>query len=274
MTNELPSSHHTSYIYRVSYSSLTITFLGTGTSAGVPMIACDCPVCTSPDKKDKRLRSSIMIQSEKTTLVVDSGPDFRYQMLRAGVKHLDAIIFTHSHKDHVAGLDDVRAFNFFSQLPMQVYASDATQEVIIREFPYAFYESKYPGLPDIKLNTIGMESFMVGDIEVTPILVWHLKMPVLGFRFGAFTYITDASRIEDAEMEKIRGSEVLVLNALRKEKHISHFSLDESIEIAKKLQVPQCYLTHMSHQMGKHAEVEAELPDGIHFAYDGLVIKV
>jgi phosphoribosyl 1,2-cyclic phosphate phosphodiesterase len=258
----------------VSYPSLTITFLGTGTSAGVPMIACDCPVCTSADQRDNRLRSSIMVQSANTTLVVDSGPDFRYQMLRARVKHLDAIIFTHSHKDHVAGLDDVRAFNFFSQQPMQVFASDTTQEVIIREFPYAFYESKYPGVPDIQLNTIGLEPFMAGDIPVTPVMVWHLKMPVLGFRFGRFTYITDANRIEESELEKIRGTEVLVLNALRKEKHISHYSLGESIDVAKALKVPQCYFTHLSHQMGLHAEVDAELPNGINLAYDGLVIKV
>jgi phosphoribosyl 1,2-cyclic phosphate phosphodiesterase len=258
----------------VSYPSLTITFLGTGTSAGVPMIACECAVCTSTDKKDNRLRSSIMIQSEKTTLVVDTGPDFRYQMLRAKVKHLDAIIYTHAHKDHVAGLDDVRAYNFFTQQPMQVYASDMTQEVIIREFPYAFYESKYPGVPDIQLNTITLEPFMAGDIPVTPIMVWHLKMPVLGFRFGRFTYITDANRIDESELEKIRGSEVLVLNSLRKEKHISHYSLSESIEVVKSLQIPQSYFTHISHQMGLHAEVEAELPNGIHLAYDGLVIKV
>lgn len=258
----------------MSYPSLTITFLGTGTSAGVPMIACDCPVCTSTDKKDNRLRSSIMVQSEKTTLVVDSGPDFRYQMLRAHVKHLDAIIFTHSHKDHVAGLDDVRAFNFFQQQAMQVYASDSTQEVIIREFPYAFYESKYPGVPDIQLNTIALEPFMAGDIPVTPIMVWHLKMPVLGFRFGKFTYITDANRIEESELAKIRGTEVMVLNALRKEQHISHYSLGESIEVAKSLKVQQTWLTHISHQMGLHAEVDAELPNGINLAYDGLVIKV
>lgn len=258
----------------MSYPSLTITFLGTGTSAGVPMIACECPVCTSPDKKDKRLRSSIMVQSATTTLVVDSGPDFRYQMLRAKVKHLDAIVFTHSHKDHVAGLDDVRAFNFFQQQSMQVYASDMTQEVIIREFPYAFYESKYPGVPDIQLNTIALEPFTVGDIPVIPVMVWHLKMPVLGFRFGPFTYITDANRIEEAELEKIKGSEVLVLNALRKEKHISHFSLEESIAVAKGLKIPQLYLTHISHQMGRHADVEAELPNGVNQAYDGLVIKV
>jgi phosphoribosyl 1,2-cyclic phosphate phosphodiesterase len=258
----------------VSYPSLTITFLGTGTSAGVPMIACDCPVCTSSDKKDKRLRSSIMVQSENTTLVVDSGPDFRYQMLRAKVKHLDAIIFTHSHKDHVAGLDDVRAFNFFSQQAMNVYANDATQEVIIREFPYAFYESKYPGVPDIKLNTIALDPFVVGDIPVTPILVWHLKMPVLGFRFGRFTYITDANRIDDSEKEKIKGSDVMVLNALRKEKHISHFSLEESIAVAKELKIPQTYLTHISHQLGKHVDVDAELPHGVNLGYDGLVIEV
>lgn len=265
---------HTSYFYRVSYPSLTISFLGTGTSAGVPMIACECPVCTSTDKKDKRLRSSIMVQSENTTLVVDSGPDFRYQMLRARVKHLDAIVFTHSHKDHVAGLDDVRAFNFFSQRPMQVYASDMTQEVIIREFPYAFYESKYPGVPDIQLNTIALEPFVVGDIPVTPIMVWHLKMPVLGFRFGRFTYITDANRIDDSEREKIKGSDIMVLNALRKEKHISHFTLEESVAVAEELQIPQTYLTHISHQLGKHADVDAELPNGVNLAYDGLVIKV
>jgi phosphoribosyl 1,2-cyclic phosphate phosphodiesterase len=258
----------------VSYPSLTISFLGTGTSAGVPMIACECPVCTSPDKRDNRLRSSIMVQSEKTTLVVDSGPDFRYQMLRGRVKHLDAIVFTHAHKDHVAGLDDVRAFNFFTQQPMHVYASDVTQEAIVREFPYAFNEFKYPGVPDIQLNTITLEPFMAGDIPVTPILVWHLKMPVLGFRFGRFTYITDANRIEESELEKIKGSDVLVLNALRKEKHISHFSLGESVEVAKALKIPQCYLTHISHQLGRHADVDAELPKGVNLAYDGLVIKV
>ncbi len=162
------------------------------------MIGCGCEVCTSTDKKDKRLRSSILIESAKTVLVIDSTPDFRYQMLRANVKHLDAILFTHPHKDHIAGLDDVRAYNFFSHKPMQVFANEMTQEVIIREFPYAFAETKYPGLPEIRLNTIATEPFVIGDIPVTPILVWHLKMPVLGFRFGKFTYITDANRIEDA----------------------------------------------------------------------------
>lgn len=258
----------------MSYPPLTVTFLGTGTSSGVPMIACECAVCTSEDSKDKRLRSSIMVQSAQTTLIVDTGPDFRYQMLRARVKHVNGIVFTHSHKDHIAGLDDVRAFNFFSQQPVNIYASDMTQEVIIREFPYAFYESKYPGVPDIQLNTIALEPFVLGDIPVTPVMVWHLKMPVLGFRFGTFTYITDANRIEPGEMEKIKGSKVLVLNALRKEKHISHFNLEESIAMAQELQIPQTYLTHISHQMGKHAQVDATLPPGINLAWDGLVIKL
>lgn len=248
--------------------------MGTGTSSGVPMIACDCPVCQSPDKKDKRLRASILVQSATTTLAVDAGPDFRYQMLRANVKHLDAIVFTHPHKDHVAGLDDVRAFNFFSQQPMKVFANEMTQEVIIREFPYAFYETRYPGVPEIQLNTIDQTPFTVGDILVTPVQVWHLKMPVLGFRFGKFTYITDANNIEAAEKDKIRGSEVLVLNTLRKEKHISHYSLSEGIDVAHELAIPQTYFTHLSHQMGKHADIENELPEGINLGWDGLVLNL
>lgn len=259
----------------MSYPALTITFLGTGTSSGVPMIACDCPVCTSTDKKDNRLRSSIMVQSATTTILVDAGPDFRYQMLRANVKHLDAILLTHSHKDHLGGLDDVRAFNFFSHQPMQVYATEFTQEAIVREIPYAFYEARYPGLPEIKLNTINSAfPFMVGDIPVTPVQVWHLKMPVLGFRFGAFTYITDANRIDEEEKEKIKGSDVLVLNALRKEQHISHFSLSEAIAVSKELNLPEVYLTHLSHQMGKHEDVSKELPPGVMLSYDGLQLKL
>jgi phosphoribosyl 1,2-cyclic phosphate phosphodiesterase len=257
----------------LSYPPLTITILGSGTSSGVPMIACPCEVCHSTNPKDKRLRSSILVQSATTTIVVDTGPDFRYQMLRANVINLDAILFTHPHKDHIAGLDDVRAFNFFSGKPMNIYANELTQEVIIREFPYAFSEKKYPGLPEIILNSIDAEPFTIGDIMVTPVLVWHLKMPVLAFRFGTFTYITDANRIDETEKEKIRGSEVLVLNALRKEKHISHFSLGEAIQIAQELQVPQTWITHISHQLGRHDDVSEELPNGIALAYDTLQIK-
>ncbi len=216
----------------------------------------------------------MLIQSATTTLVIDTGPDFRSQMLRENVRNVDGILFTHPHKDHVAGLDDIRAFNYFSGKPMNIYANEITQEVIIREFPYAFADTKYPGLPEITLNPIDEEPFLVGDILVKPVLVWHLKMPVLAFRFGKFTYITDANRIDESEKEKIKGSEILVINALRKEKHISHFSLDEAIAIAQELRVPQTYLTHISHQMGKHDDVNAALPNGIALAYDTLQIKI
>ena len=247
--------------------------MGTGTSSGVPMIACPCPVCASTDKKDKRLRSSILVQSATTTIVVDTTPDFRYQMLRADVKKLDAVLFTHPHKDHVAGLDDIRAYNFFQQQPMAIYANALTEETIIREFAYAFSDKKYPGVPDIHLNTIDNLSFYIGDIPVTPIEVWHHKMPVLAFRFGAFTYITDANRIEPAEKDKIRGSSTIVLNALRKEKHISHYTLDEAIAEVRDLDIPQAYFTHISHQLGRHEEINADLPPGIQLAWDGLQLS-
>ena len=214
-----------------------------------------------------------MIQSASTTIVVHTTPDFRYQMLRENVKNVDAILFTHPHKDHIAGLDDVRAFNFFCQPVMQVYANSLTEEAIKREFSYAFSDKKYPGVPELNLNTITDESFVIGDIPIIPILVWHLKMPVLGFRFGKFTYITDANRIDETEKEKIRGSEVLVLNALRKQYHISHFALSEAIDIVQEIKVPKAYFTHISHQLGRHEEIEAELPEGIHLAYDGLNIS-
>lgn len=238
------------------------------------MIGCSCEVCTSPDKKDKRLRSSILIRSANTTIAVDSGPDFRYQMLRADVRRLDAIVFTHPHKDHVAGLDDVRAYNFFSGKPMEVYANEMTQAVLIREFPYAFADTKYPGVPEIKLNTIDFEPFTVGDIPITPIMVWHMKMPVMGFRFGDFTYITDANRIEHDQIKKILGSKIITLNTLRKEKHISHFNLEEGIIMSKQLQAQKTYFTHMSHQMGRHQDINNELPENVELAYDGLVFSL
>lgn len=238
------------------------------------MIGCDCEVCTSPDRHDKRLRSSILVQSAKTSLVVDTGPDFRYQMLREKVRHLDAVIFTHPHKDHMAGLDDIRAFNFFTRRPMDVYADSLTEEAVRRDFYYAFSDTKYPGIPELNLNTITQEPFMVGDIPVTPVLVWHLKMPVMGFRFGRFTYITDANRIEEHEKQKIKGSEVVVLNALRRKPHISHFNLEEAVALVQELAIPEAYFTHISHQLGLHAEVEQELPAGMHLAYDGLELNL
>ena len=252
---------------------LKITFLGSGTSSGVPMVACSCEVCTSTDPKDTRLRPSILVQSQATTFVIDTTPDFRYQMLREKVKKLDAVLFTHPHKDHIAGLDDVRAFNFFYKPVMQIYANSLTEEAIKREFSYAFADKKYPGVPELNLNTITNDPFMIGDIPVQPILVWHLKMPVLGFRLGKFTYITDANRIDETEKEKIKGSEILVLNALRKQHHISHYTLAEAIDVVQELKIPKGYFTHISHQLGKHQDIEAELPDGIHLAYDGLILK-
>jgi phosphoribosyl 1,2-cyclic phosphate phosphodiesterase len=257
----------------VQYPALKITFLGSGTSSGVPMIACECAVCTSSDKKDKRLRSSILVESKKTRLVVDTTPDFRYQMLREKIKRLDAVLFTHPHKDHIAGLDDVRAFNFFQEQAMQVYANQMTIDALMREFAYAFADKKYPGVPNLELNTISLDDFIIGDIPITPLMVWHLKMPVFGFRFGRFTYITDANHIEEAEKEKIRGTDTIVVNALRNEKHISHYNLDEAVSLVQELGIPHAYFTHISHQLGRHQDVEKRLPPGVHLAYDGLVLN-
>jgi phosphoribosyl 1,2-cyclic phosphate phosphodiesterase len=238
------------------------------------MIACTCEVCTSDDPKDKRLRSSILVESPSTTFVVDTTPDFRYQMLREKVSRLHAVLFTHPHKDHIAGLDDVRAFNYFQHGAMQLFANQMTSDALHREFAYAFSDKKYPGVPNLHINLISSEPFMIGDIPVIPIEVWHLKMKVLGFRFGDFTYITDANRIDETEMEKIKGSSVIVLNALRKEKHISHFTLDEATALAMELKVDEAYFTHISHQLGRHHDIEKELPRGIHLAHDGLVIEM
>jgi phosphoribosyl 1,2-cyclic phosphate phosphodiesterase len=236
------------------------------------MIGCDCEVCTSTDKKDKRLRSSILVESETTSFVVDTTPDFRYQVLRANVKKLDAVLFTHPHKDHIAGLDDVRAYNYFQQKPMDIYSNSLTEEALKREFAYAFSDKKYPGIPELNLVTIDDTPFYIGDIPVVPILVWHLKMPVLAFRLGKFTYVTDANKIDEVEKEKIRGSETLVLNALRHKPHISHYTLDEAVEMVKELGVPRGYFTHISHQLGLHAAVAPTLPAGVELAWDGLLL--
>ena len=249
---------------------LKITFLGSGTSSGVPMIACPCAVCASTDPKDNRLRSSILVESDTTTIVIDTTPDFRYQMLRRNVKKLDAVLFTHPHKDHIAGLDDIKAFNYFQQSAMKVFANELTQTAIKKEFSYIFSDFKYPGIPDISLHEIKNDLFVAGDIPVIPVKVWHLKMPVLGFRFGNFTYITDANRINEPEKEMIKGSSIIVLNALRHEKHISHFSLQQAIDLVNELNIPEAYFTHISHQLGLHNEVDPSLPPGIHLAYDNL----
>lgn len=258
----------------MSYPKLKITFLGTGTSTGIPMIGCGCYVCSSADEKDKRLRSSILVESEQTTFVVDTTPDFRQQMLRINNKKLDAVLYTHPHKDHTAGLDDVRAYNFFSGKAMDVYSNSLTEEALKREFAYAFSDKRYPGIPELNLITIDETPFFIGDIEVTPILVWHYKMPVYAFRFGKFTYITDANRIDENQKEKIKGSEIIVINALRKEEHISHFTLQQAIDLADELKIPEAYFTHISHQLGSNEEINHILPRHIRLAYDGLQISI
>ena len=262
------------YICPMHCPPLTITFLGTGTSTGVPMIGCACDVCTSPDQKDKRLRSSIMVQSSTTTFVVDTTPDFRQQMLRTKNNKLDAVLFTHSHKDHIAGMDDIRPFNYFQEKPIDVYANAYTAEALKREYMYVFADYKYPNIPEINLTEIDDKPFYIGDIPVQPVMVWHHKMPVHAFRFGGFTYITDANRIDENEKNKITGSEVIVLNALRKEPHISHFTLQQAVDLVEELKIPKAFFTHISHQLGKHEIINASLPPHIQLGYDGLVVKM
>ncbi len=253
---------------------MTITFLGTGTSQGVPVIACNCEVCTSDDPRDKRLRTSILIEGEGKVIVIDSGPDFRYQMLRAKVQHLDAIVFTHEHKDHIAGLDDIRPFNYKQQGPIDVYADLRVQAALRREFYYIFEDFKYPGIPQITLHTIGLDPFNIGKIHFIPIEVMHYMLPVLGFRIKDFTYITDAKTVSEEEKEKIKGSKILVINALQKQNHISHFTLDEAIAFAEEMGAEKTYFTHISHRLGKHADISKMLPPHVELAYDGLKLTV
>lgn len=253
---------------------MKVTFLGTGTSQGVPVIACNCEVCISKNPNDNRLRSSILITSDEKTIVVDTGPDFRQQMLRANVQKLDAVVFTHEHKDHIAGLDDIRAFNFKQKSAMDIYATEAVQIALKREFYYVFTGFKYPGIPLMDLHEIDLSPFSIGDIQLTPILVMHYKMPVLGFRINDFTYITDAKTINEIEKEKIKGSKILVVNALQKDKHISHFTLEEALAFADEMQAEKTYFTHISHKLGTHDAISAQLPNHIHLAFDGLEIEI
>ena len=253
---------------------MKITFLGTGTSQGVPVIACNCNVCQSSDLRDKRLRTSIHIQYKNSSFVIDSGPDFRQQMLRAQIKNLTALIFTHEHKDHVAGMDDIRAFNYVLQKKIDIYATLRVQEALVREFPYVFHDFKYPGVPEVNMITIDEHPFNIEGLEFIPIEVLHYKLPVNAYRFGDFTYITDANFISEKEKEKIKGSRIVVINALRREKHVSHFNLQEALELIKELQPEKAYLTHISHQLGKHSDVEQELPPNVFLAYDGFEIEM
>jgi phosphoribosyl 1,2-cyclic phosphate phosphodiesterase len=247
-----------------------ITFLGTGTSQGVPVIACECETCQSTDPQDKRLRTSLLLETEKVTLVFDAGPDFRQQMLRENVKKLDAIILTHEHKDHIAGMDDVRAFNYKSQDAVDIYAEERVQKAVKREFAYVFAEYQYPGIPKMRLNTINDYLFNVRGIDIIPIRVRHMNLEIYGFRIGNFAYITDASYVPESSKEKLIGVKYLVINALRKEKHISHFNLREAIDFIREISPKKAFITHISHQMGLTRNVSEELPAGIMLAYDGL----
>jgi phosphoribosyl 1,2-cyclic phosphate phosphodiesterase len=298
---------------------LKLIFLGTGTSQGVPMIACPCEVCQSTDPRDKRLRTSALIQvvrgasgsgipgtpgdsgtpgspstgtgndiggansgkdgTGKNTgspinIVIDAGPDFRAQMLSADVTRLDAILLTHEHKDHTGGIDDVRAYNYFGQTPIDIWTTERVQESVRKDYYYAFDEHPYPGAPEIALHTIGDGSFDVGGVKITPVRGLHMKLPVTGFRIGRLAYLTDFNYIEDGELEKLRGVDTLVVNAVGHKRHISHFNLEEAIELGRRAGARRTYITHMSHRIGLYTDMEPTLPAGVHLAYDGLVVEI
>ena len=254
---------------------MKLTFLGTGTSQGVPVIACDCDVCLSPDIRDKRLRSSVMITINNLNYLIDCGPDFRQQMLRENIQDIRAILFTHEHKDHIAGMDDVRAFNFKHQKDMDVYCDMNVQKALFREFSYIFSDNKYPGVPKVNIHKINSnKSFNIDGNLFIPIEVMHYKLPVLGFRVNDLTYITDAKTISRKEIEKIKGTRVLVVNALRIREHISHFNLKEALSFINEVKPEVAYLTHVSHLMGRTEYVEKQLPDQVMLAYDGLKVDI
>jgi phosphoribosyl 1,2-cyclic phosphate phosphodiesterase len=258
----------------VIMGNMKITILGTGTSQGVPVIACDCRVCTSTDARDKRLRTSALIETQEKIFVIDTGPDFRQQMLTQRVKNLTAVLFTHEHKDHVAGLDDVRAFNFRLKRHIDVYAEIRVQEAIKREYAYIFAENKYPGIPQIKMHAIENRPFVIDGIEICPIRAYHHELPVFGFRFNDFAYLTDVKSVPDNEIHKLKNLEILILTALRKEAHISHMNLTEALALVEEVNPRMCYLTHLSHNFGLHAEEEPKLPPHVRIAYDGLSFQV
>ena len=253
---------------------MKVTFLGTGTSQGVPVIGCDCEICQSLDYRDKRLRSSVLIEVDDQSIVIDTGPDFRQQMLRERTQKLNFVLFTHSHKDHTAGLDDVRAFNFKQGIDMPLYGTADVLKQLKTEYYYAFLEKKYPGTPNLQLNEINDASFEVNGVNITPLPVTHLHMPVLGFRIENFSYITDANFIPPKTFEKLKGTEVLVLNALQIKDHISHFTLREAIEIAQKVGARKTYFTHISHKLGLHKAISDKLPENIELGYDGLTVSL
>ncbi|MCU0366424.1 MAG: MBL fold metallo-hydrolase [Bacteroidales bacterium] len=252
---------------------MKITFLGTGTSQGVPVIACECATCLSDDCHDKRLRASLLVETASNTIVIDAGPDFRQQMLSAGVKKLDAILLTHEHKDHIAGMDDLRAFNYKSQSAIDIYAEERVQNAVRKEYEYVFAENRYPGVPKMELHTIAGYNIDLNGDEIIPLRIFHYRLPILGFRIGEMAYITDANYIPEETREKIIGVKYLVVNALRKEKHISHFSLGEALALIEQVSPRKAYITHIGHQMGRHADVNRDLPVNVTLAWDGLEVN-
>jgi phosphoribosyl 1,2-cyclic phosphate phosphodiesterase len=253
---------------------IQLTFLGTGTSQGVPVIACNCAVCSSTDAHDKRLRSSALIEVDGKVLLIDAGPDFRQQLLRAEVKRLDAVLLTHEHRDHTAGLDDVRAFNHITRRPVDIYGEARALEAIKKEYNYVFAEHKYPGSPEMALHIIDEQPFEVAGIPIVPVRVWHYRMPILGFKIGSLAYITDAKTIDDAEREKLKDLDVLVVNAVKHGSHISHFTLEEALTFIDEMKPRNAYITHLSHRLEKHAELQPQLPPNVFLAYDGLTVNV
>ncbi len=255
--------------------SIRLEFLGTGTSQGVPIIACDCPVCLSTNQKDKRLRSSVLIQVDGINLVIDAGPDFRQQMLRVNLHRLDAILLTHEHTDHIFGLDDIRAFNWVQGHPTDIYAEVRVEEAVKRVFDYVFAKyPAYPGIPKMTLHRVENKPFVVRDLEIIPIRGFQYKLPVFGYRIGKMAYLTDMNSLGEGEKEKLYGLDVLIVNALRIERHMSHFNLEEALQLIEELKPAKAYLTHISHLMGLHDEIQQILPENVFMAYDGLQLSL
>ena len=250
-----------------------LTFLGTGTSQGVPMIGCTCEVCKSTDSRDKRLRASVYVEHEGLKILVDAGPDFREQMLREGIANVDAILLTHNHKDHTGGLDDIRAFNYLEKKATQIYCEKYVEDSLRMEYSYAFAENKYPGAPEWDVHIIDSNPFTIKGVEIIPIRGRHYKLPVLGYRFGNIAYCTDMNHIPEEEFEKLKGLDHFIINTVRRGHHISHFSLEGALEMAERVGAEHTWLTHLSHQLPVHAELTAEMPEGVLPAYDGLSIE-